>query len=83
MSLNIGMAFNLVGIIVGAVVAFIIVAALFPVIDAAAEQLQNATANSQNPLVQSLSPVVPYIIGVGLFLIIMFPIAWTVSRLQA
>jgi len=82
-SLNLSVAFSLIGILIGAVVAFVVVSALFPTVDQAANDLQTSANNSNNTLVQKLAPVIPYIIGVGLFLIIMFPISWVITKLQS
>ncbi len=82
-SLNLSVAFSLIGILIGAVVAFVVVSALFPTVDQAASDLQTSANNSNNTLVKKLAPVIPYIIGVGLFLIIMFPISWVITKLQS
>lgn len=80
--LDMGASMGLIVVIVGGVLAFVIVGAMFPTIDTAAAGLVNATQNSNNELIRALSPVVPYLTGIGLFSLIAFPIYYVYKRVS-
>ena len=83
MSSLISVGFNLIFAIISAVIAFVIVAKMFPTISDAAYELQTAASQSNNTLIQILAPVMPYIIGIGLLVVIMLPINYLLDRIAS
>ena len=66
--------FAIVSLVISAVIAFLIVAKLFPTLESAASDIQTAASNSNNTLIKALAPVIPYLIGAGLFIFILIPL---------
>jgi len=71
-----GLVTNLISIIV----AIIVIAALFPTIDAAVADLQEAAGNSTNALIKAIAPAMPYILGMILLGIIFWVVRSTMQR---
>ena len=78
----VGSAVDIVILVIAAMIAFIVVAALFPSLNSAASDLENAATNSNNTLLKALAPVIPYLLGIGLFIVILIPINILVDSIR-
>ena len=71
-----GLVMNIISVIV----AIVIVAALFPTLDNAVSDLQQAAQNSSNSLITAISPALPYILGLILLGIIFWAVRSAIQR---
>lgn len=71
---------GLVSTIISIVIAAMIVAALFPVLDNALAQLVSAAQNSSNALIKAIAPALPYLVGLVLLSFIFYIIRSAIDR---
>ncbi len=73
---------GLVTTIISIVVAAVIVASMFPVLDSSLADLTKAAQNSTNPLLHAIAPALPYIVGLILLGLIFYIVESAIDRIH-
>ena len=71
---------GLVSSIISIVIAAVIVASMFPILDQALADLVAAAQNSSNALIKALAPAMPYLVGLVLLAFIFYVIRTAIDR---